>query len=71
MYGQFKDYYATTSDMVTVTGMKLGTTAQVVSTDGTILGSAPVGKNGQAMVEVGQYDMPIAGNVRVVIRNKT
>ncbi|MDG6906489.1 MAG: hypothetical protein JRN20_11960 [Nitrososphaerota archaeon] len=66
MYGQFKDYYATTSDMVTVTGMKLATTAQVVSTDGTILGSAPVGKNGQAMVEVGQYDMPIAGYVRIV-----
>lgn len=69
LFGQFKDYYATTSNMVTVTGAQPGNVAEVLGSNNNVLGSATVGQNGQAMIDVGQYHMPISGSVQLFDSN--
>jgi len=62
--GTFQNFYMTSSDSVTVTGMPTGTTAQLVSPSGQVLASAPEG-SGTATLEVAQFNMPIVANIQV------
>jgi hypothetical protein len=62
--GTFQDFYLTSSDSVTVTGMPSGSTAQLVSPSGQVLASAHE-SSGTATFEVAQYDMPIVANIKV------
>ncbi|MCL4518418.1 MAG: hypothetical protein M1587_04400 [Thaumarchaeota archaeon] len=61
VFGLFKDYYATTSDMVTVIGAQPGAVTEILGSNNTILAKATVGQNGEALMDVGQYHMPITG----------
>jgi hypothetical protein len=62
--GSFQDFYLTSSDSITVTGMPSGSTAQIVSPSGQVLASAKE-SSGTATLEVAQYDMPIVANIQV------
>lgn len=62
--GSFQEFYLTSSDSVTVTGMPSGSTAEIVSQSGQVLASAPA-SSGTATLEVAQYDMPIVANIQV------
>ena len=69
LFGLFSDYYATTSDMVTVIGAQPGNTAEILNANNTILANATVDQYGQALIDVGQYSMPISGSVQVIDSN--
>ncbi len=56
--GTYTDYYATTSENVTVTGAPAGGTVEIV--DAGVLSSAKVGSNGAAIVPVGSRTLPLS-----------
>ncbi|MGH9920887.1 MAG: hypothetical protein ACRD6W_18720, partial [Nitrososphaerales archaeon] len=62
--GSFQNFYLTSSDSVTVKGMPSGSTAQIVSPSGQVLASAPE-SSGTAILNIGQYDMPLNANIQV------
>ncbi len=62
--GTFQNFYLTSSDSVTVTGMPSGSTAVIVSPSGAVLASAPE-SSGTATLAIGQYDMPLVANIKV------
>lgn len=63
--GTYSDYYATTSNLVQVQGAPAGYTAEIVDSQNTVLSTAKVGSGGTALLDVGQYHLPINGTVRV------
>lgn len=62
--GTFSNFYLTSSDSITVTGMPSGSTAQIVSPSGAVLASAPE-SSGTATLEIGQFNMPLTANIQV------
>ena len=68
-YGTYKDYYATTTETVTVTNNPpLAATVKLVNPDGKVLASAPV-VSGTASLTIGQYHMPLAAFIKVYDSN--
>jgi hypothetical protein len=65
-YGVFENYYATTSEDVTVTGAPSGDTLQLVGPTGSVLASATVGSGGTATMPVAMYAMPLNADVEVL-----
>lgn len=62
--GTFGNFYLTSSDSITVTGMPSGSTAQIVSPSGAVLESAPE-SSGTATLAIGQFSMPLVANIKV------
>src|SRR5207245_8968394 len=58
---KYNDYYSTVSSVVQVHNAPPGDTAQVIDSKSNVLASATVGSGGGALVEVGEYDVPITG----------
>jgi hypothetical protein len=67
LWASYQDYYATTSNAVTVTNLPAGDVAEIVS-GSTVLASATNGGTSPATVSVNiaQYNMPIAGALEVL-----
>src|SRR2546422_2583261 len=65
LHASYNDYYATVSDAVRVQNAPPGDTAQVVDSASKVLASATVGSGGVALLDVGQYHLPISGYVQV------
>ena len=64
--GTFSDYYATSSDAVTVLNAQQGSIVKVVdASSGAVLASSIADSNNQAKMNVGMYHMPINANVQV------
>jgi hypothetical protein len=64
--GTWTDYYATAGEGVSVNNAPPGGTAELVSTSGSVLASAPVASNGTATMLVGGHSMPLSANVEVL-----
>ena len=62
---KYNDYYSTVSSVVQVQNAPPGDTAQVIDSKSNVLASATVGSGGVALLEVGQYHLPITGYVQV------
>ncbi|HEV2389812.1 MAG TPA: hypothetical protein VGS04_03715 [Nitrososphaerales archaeon] len=62
--GTFNNFYLTSGDSVTVTGMPSGSTAQLVSPSGAVLASAAE-NSGTATLPIGHFNMPLTANIRV------
>ena len=65
LYGTYANYYATTSEGVTITNAPAGGTAKIVDASNNVLASAPVAANGSATMLVGEYSLPISGTIEV------
>lgn len=63
--GTYSDYYATTSNVVQVQNAPAGDTAQIVDSGNNVLVTGSVGSSGIALLDVGQYHLPIDGSVQV------
>src|SRR5438132_986910 len=68
LFGIYNDYYATTTYGVQVQSAPAGDTAEIVDSSNSVLASATVGSGGTAVLDDGQYPLPIVGNRRVVHR---
>lgn len=64
-YGTFFNYYATSSEEVTVTNAPLGGTVQIVDSSNNTLTSAPVASDGTATMLMGMYSLPLVANIEV------
>ena len=68
-YGSYKDYYAATSENVTVTtNLSNAATVSIVDKSGNTLVSAPI-STGTAVLDVGMYHLPLAGYINVYDSN--
>ncbi len=67
-FSTYTDYYATTSDSVTVAGAPPGSTAQLVDPSGRVLASAPADLSGTARLDIGMYAEPLQANVVVSLQ---
>jgi len=65
LFGTYTDYYATTSENVQILNAPTGDTAEIVDSNNGVLATAAVDSSGTALLDVGQYHMPISGNVEV------
>ena len=65
-YTTFYNYYASTSDVVTVTSAPSGDSAQLVDASNNVLASAKVATNGDAFLPVGMYAMPVTAYLKVL-----
>ncbi len=63
--GTFNDFYMTSSDSITVTNMPISSTAQIVGLSGQVFASAPADGSGRATLPIGQYHMPLVGNIQI------
>lgn len=64
-YGTFTDYYATSSEEVTVTDAPSSGTVQIVDPSSAVLASASVGSDGTATMPVGMYGLPLNAYINV------
>jgi len=64
-WGQYDDYYAATSDAVTLQNAPSGDTAEIVDSSNSVLASATVGTGGVALLDIGRLHLPIAGYVQL------
>lgn len=65
LYGGYQDFYAALNDTVTVDDIpSSGLSVALVNASGQVYQSAPVSK-GTAAIEVGQYNFPLSGYVKV------
>jgi len=62
--GTFQNFYLTSSDSVTVTGMPVDSTAEIVSSSGQVLASSAE-SSGTATLGIAQFDMPLVANIEV------
>ena len=68
--GMFSDYYATSSDSVTVLNVKPGYILKIVdAVTGNVLTSSIADGSGQVKMNVGMYHMPINANIQVFDHN--
>ncbi len=66
-FSTYTDYYATSSDTVTVNGAPAGSTVEIVGQSGNVLASAPAGVDGSAQLKIAKYHMPLSANVEVLV----
>jgi len=66
-FSTYTNYYATSSNLVTVTGALSGSTAELVDASGRVLASGQVDGSGTAHLDVGMYPMPINAKVEVFL----
>lgn len=64
--GTYTDYYATSSEGVSVTNAPPGGTAEIVDASNNVLASAPVAANGSTTIPVGGYSLPMTGFIKVL-----
>ncbi|MBI2184640.1 MAG: hypothetical protein HYU39_06745 [Thaumarchaeota archaeon] len=64
-YGTYLNYYATSSERVTVTNAPLDGTVQVVDSFNNVLASVPVDPDGTATMFVGMYSSPLNAFIKV------
>lgn len=64
-YGTFLNYYATSSEKVTVINAPPGGTVKIVDSSNNILASAPVASDGIAPMLVEMYSLPLVANIKV------
>jgi len=62
-FGTYTNYYATTSEAVSVTGAPVGGTVKIVDPSNNMLASAAVDSNGNANLLVGMYRFPLNANI--------
>ncbi len=63
--GTFENYYATTSDSVTITGVPPDSEGQIVDPSGAVVESAAVDSSGTVTIKIPQYPHPVLANIKV------
>jgi hypothetical protein len=63
--GTYTNYYAASTEGVTVTNAPAGGTAELVDASNNVLASAPVAANGSAKMLVGKYSLPVSAFIKV------
>ncbi|HLQ03527.1 MAG TPA: hypothetical protein VK114_01910, partial [Nitrososphaerales archaeon] len=66
LFSTYRDYYATQSHTITVTGVPTSSTGEIVDPSGNVLASAPVDSSGTVTLNIGQYHMPLVANIVVL-----
>ncbi|HEV2225576.1 MAG TPA: hypothetical protein VGR56_02080 [Nitrososphaerales archaeon] len=66
-FSTYTDYYATTSDSVTVNGAPAGSTVEIVGPSGNVFASATAGLDGSAQIKIAKYHLPLTANVEVLV----
>ena len=66
-FSAYTDYYATSSDTVTVNGAPGGSTVEIVGQSGNVLATTTAGLDGSAHLNIAQYHMPLSANVEVLV----
>ena len=66
-FSTYTDYYATSSDTVTVNGAPAGSTVEIVGQSGNVLASSTAGLDGSAQMKIAKYHMPLSANVEVLV----
>jgi hypothetical protein len=69
LFGTYANYYATSSEGVTVTNAPVGGTAKLVDASNAVLASAPVAADGTATMLIGRYSLPISAFIKVFDAN--
>jgi hypothetical protein len=64
--GTFVSYYATQSELVTITNALPGGTAQIVDPSNKVLATGTVDSSGNANLPVGMYNLPVSANIDVL-----
>lgn len=59
VYGRFTDFYAASSENVTIGGLPAGATARLVGPSGSVYASAVSGPSGSVLLPVASYAMPL------------
>jgi hypothetical protein len=70
-FGHFADFYATSSDLVTVTGVPQGATVELLGSSGQVYSSSVAGAGGTVTLDIAAPDMPLAAYVQVVELDRT
>lgn len=65
LWGEYRDYYAASSETVTLKSASPGDVAKIVDSSGGVLASAPVNSSGVAALDVGQFQQPVDGSVQL------
>jgi hypothetical protein len=68
-FASYANYFATTSQFVTLTGGPPGGTMKITDPAGKVLGSGTVSSGGTTSVDLGSYLMPMSGMVSVYFAN--
>jgi hypothetical protein len=63
--GTYVNYYATSSEGVTVTNAPVGGTAKLVDASNAVLASASVAADGTATMLIGRYSLPVSAFIKV------
>ena len=69
--GTYLNYYATSSEAVTVTNAHPGGTVLLVDSSNSTLASAPVTSDGVSTILVGMHSLPLVGNILIYDANST
>jgi hypothetical protein len=68
-FASYSNYFATTSQFVSITGGPPGGMMKITDSTGKQLGSATISSGGTASIDLGSYLMPISGTVSVYLAN--
>ncbi|HEV2390634.1 MAG TPA: fibronectin type III domain-containing protein, partial [Nitrososphaerales archaeon] len=65
LWGEYRNYYAASGEMVTLKSAPPGDVAKVIDSSGGVLASSLVDSTGMAALDIGQFQQPVDGSVQV------